>query len=634
MVKDLFYLVLEFYRHPLDFPDLKDARCPLPTVIDSLEEVLDCVLSRDRATLVARDLAVSVDVLQEAVFFFLRQVLFTQEGGHHRVLGVREHASRQQIKAHYRLLIKVFHPDTNFSATEDVEAYSARLNVAYGVLYRGALDRSVRKLAYEKSDVPEKFASRIQSHRIRFPTKRGISDALKPFHPLKWARIYRSSARWIVLGLIMGTMGLVWMLIQSPPMLRVAETNQRALSRYEINAGYFVPGESRSQIPSATFPTQDQIVEARPIGWGRSEGKSPNISSPKDNTTSPSKQDSPMDAGQRPTQQGQVRDLSRHSSGQIGTDYPVKVLSQDGIRKSPESIGKYLAMEVTKATRQGGQAQNFPPHQTLNEAKETAHAPRLMADKEVKTVIATTSPPSMSPSPVVGNQGTKPLPSKMPASQQVFDTKPIKINGFGYESNHGEQVGTSMKLLPADLPTISTETHRSEGDIVLPQPLEKKIPESPGVLELSQPRESARASISKVEMKPVRSAVPTHELNRIITELERAFVQGDLKAFTRPFSDNCKLTEGSGRDFLLDDYARLFANTDQRWLKVKQLNWSLTDNGDYYGQGTFETKILSRETWSYTKGKIRFHLVGRGDTYEIESLFHEVNQFQQEGGSQ
>lgn len=636
MINDFFHLALEFYRRPLDFRDLKDARCPLPAAIDSLEEALECILSRNKAITVARNFAVSTEVLQEAVYFFLRQVLFAQGGDYYRVLGVREDTSPRRVKAHYRLLIKAFHPDTNLSSTEEVESYAVRLNVAYGVLHRGVSDRSLARLDHEESDVRRKVASGIHGQRIHSPANRGSADVFIPRNPWRRAGFYRLFVKWVVISVVIGTVGFIWMFTRPSPTLRVSDTTQSIPDRREMGSELILSTPS-SRMASSASHIQEQVKGPQPTQWEKSDEIPPKASYPKGKTTQMPKSDSLMVGRQQQPQQGQASEPLRllvESPGQTGAGGPEGGLREDVVRKPPGNNAKTFAVNAKEVIRQSGQAQSITLSRDIS-AEETSIKGAFYQDSLSRIVAEN----------ITTRQSAD--ESKMSMPQRVFDKKPVKTNESRHQSmaNPGEQERTLTKLSPVNRPALSMENQRhGNGSASTSQRLYAGVDDSSEPSAFPQPQGRAQIPISKPiadrvpvadssKAETIRPSSPVHEHNRIVAELERAFIQGDLKSFIQPFSNDCKLTEGSGRDFLRADYARLFANTDQRWLRLAQLHWSSADNGDYLGQGTFETKILTRGTWSYTKGKIRLHLVNRGDTYEIESLFHEVDQYQQESSA-
>lgn len=71
----------------------------------------------------------SEDTLKEAGVFFLQQVLFAHGADSYRTLGVEPNAPQEQLREHYRWLMKWLHPDRNQDGWEAV--YADRVNAAW-----------------------------------------------------------------------------------------------------------------------------------------------------------------------------------------------------------------------------------------------------------------------------------------------------------------------------------------------------------------------------------------------------------------------------------------------------------------------------------------------------------------------
>lgn len=71
----------------------------------------------------------SEETLKEASVFFLQQVLFAPGADSYRTLGVEPDAPQEQLREHYRWLMKWLHPDRNQDGWEAV--YADRVNAAW-----------------------------------------------------------------------------------------------------------------------------------------------------------------------------------------------------------------------------------------------------------------------------------------------------------------------------------------------------------------------------------------------------------------------------------------------------------------------------------------------------------------------
>ena len=109
-------LALDLYRHPIKVKAVRKAALP----IDVLKLVRIVAGSDDEiAALNLTDLK-SPTEMREAAVFFIQQIMFQPSNAPHRVLGLSENASPQEIKDHKRLLLKWLHPDRNQNKWERV----------------------------------------------------------------------------------------------------------------------------------------------------------------------------------------------------------------------------------------------------------------------------------------------------------------------------------------------------------------------------------------------------------------------------------------------------------------------------------------------------------------------------------
>jgi curved DNA-binding protein CbpA len=97
----------------------------------------------------------------------------------HEVLGVRPDASRAEIRAAYRVLVQIFHPDRHADSTEAVRMVAARemklLNDAYATLTARGARKSTA--ASTKSTAAREAPTRKTSTRPTAGGRRYVSGA-------------------------------------------------------------------------------------------------------------------------------------------------------------------------------------------------------------------------------------------------------------------------------------------------------------------------------------------------------------------------------------------------------------------------------------------------------------------------
>ena len=116
---------LAFHRAPGHLAAIR--RLPLPK---DLQTLLRIAAGDSETTLdAAQRTGESPEALREVTIFYLQQLLFADDGDSYRVLGVNPDASDEQIKLHYRSLVRWLHPDRNTDTWESV--FADRVNTAW-----------------------------------------------------------------------------------------------------------------------------------------------------------------------------------------------------------------------------------------------------------------------------------------------------------------------------------------------------------------------------------------------------------------------------------------------------------------------------------------------------------------------
>jgi len=106
------------------------------------------------------------------------------------------------------------------------------------------------------------------------------------------------------------------------------------------------------------------------------------------------------------------------------------------------------------------------------------------------------------------------------------------------------------------------------------------------------PPPSARADLP-VEPKPF--AVAEEELNsQVLDRLAAAYRRGDLAGLMALFSESAITNEQSDREGIRREYARFFANTSRRELRLGKFRWQIDEHAAI-GKGTFSLKVSTIE---------------------------------------
>ena len=127
MAYDIFQLVLDFRQDPSHFGDLIGPDKPLPEDLGKLLEEVAAMQSADGD-------GGQPEALVSATAFFIERVLFMPGGDYYRHLGVDRHATQEQIRKHYHLLMHLFMLDREDMADDWSAEFAEHINRAYSIL--------------------------------------------------------------------------------------------------------------------------------------------------------------------------------------------------------------------------------------------------------------------------------------------------------------------------------------------------------------------------------------------------------------------------------------------------------------------------------------------------------------------
>lgn len=156
-------LALACYRTPLAYQDRLSLAAPLPEGIDRLlwlangsPEVLEAA---------ARQTGAQPRELRDAARFCIQQWCLVRGADPHRVLGVEPGAPLKQTREHYRLLMRLFHPDRAAGRETWTDHYASRINEAWTALSRTP-DRARPDRPFHPGHVPVRDTLRPAAVRV------------------------------------------------------------------------------------------------------------------------------------------------------------------------------------------------------------------------------------------------------------------------------------------------------------------------------------------------------------------------------------------------------------------------------------------------------------------------------------
>ncbi|MDG4597921.1 MAG: DnaJ domain-containing protein [Candidatus Contendobacter sp.] len=160
---DIVDLALACYRKPLEYQDRFSLAAPQPAGMERLlwlangsPETLEAEVRRTGAR---------PQELRNAARFCVQQWCLARGADPYRVLGVEPGVSLEQIKEHYRLLIRLFHPDRGAGRETWTDHYASRINEAWAVLSRTS-DRAPLDSRSYPSHIPIRDTVRPVAGRV------------------------------------------------------------------------------------------------------------------------------------------------------------------------------------------------------------------------------------------------------------------------------------------------------------------------------------------------------------------------------------------------------------------------------------------------------------------------------------
>lgn len=116
------------------------------------------------------------------------------------------------------------------------------------------------------------------------------------------------------------------------------------------------------------------------------------------------------------------------------------------------------------------------------------------------------------------------------------------------------------------------------------------------------------------------------EIEMVLARFIGSYDQGDVGGFMSLCDEQIRTNDNQGKSAVRKDYENLFNTTENRRMRLKDLNW-MRDGNIAKGEGTFSVQIQGRggQFSGHHSGKIRFELVKRDKGLLIKGLFHELD---------
>lgn len=537
----------------------------------------------------------SAQSIKNALIAFIEQFSLAGEGDHYRVLSLNPWCTLDEAKEHYRLLIRLFHPDRAVVSRDLAEHYAAQINQSYLAVKQQLSDSSAdfapaaasapmqaQSSAQAKSQAKAqgKAQTRTQgSAQTNHPAKRHPKPVIRtrPRHPAPalaaipaWMPVWFTPTRIWLLILLLVTLVLLTVYLLNKPHLKLNGQPAGPLADQRLSATH-ASVQTDAQIPatelpentvtdykallSAREPSYDELAMIAAIGRHSPETHQPDTRSIE--TASP--QGSKSDSGDAPEQQ------ARQTQSALSMKAPVSLQAQvDGQNKvngQTRSDGQNKTSEQTQGKVQGEQAR-------------TSSALPAFANK-------------------------RQLSDKAPPVQAAAVALPPQLS-----------------MAPADHAlTAAASFHLPQKQIIdTPRPSQNTVP--PTRIDQILPPPQANT-------ETMHQAVTEEELFNLVSHLVLTYNKGDLEGFMALLDDNVQSEQGVGKQHLRQSYAEVFSGSREREILLKNLQWQ-TSALSAVGMSNYQVKLVKKgeSRQKLYAGTLRLEILKTQDQLKISGFYH------------
>ncbi|MEA3275987.1 MAG: DnaJ domain-containing protein [Pseudomonadota bacterium] len=587
MVAELLPLALDYYRSPLRYRHLADPKQPLPKSFDGLMIDFAAALTPQNTGATAQKLGAAPTEIREAALFFLRQVLLAPGADHYRVLGLSRNASEEAVRQHYRLLVRIFHPDRSTDDSDRDAAYTARLNAAYNELRNPAsrrrYDRQLQARSNGRGSEPRTYDF--------FQPNHPITPFLKEDGPPRRFRMpARRTLAWTLAGLAAATLLFLLVRPSTQPTLR---SSPELVKRSAAGPSFLKGGKPNSSGESTAHLAQS----APPADVARASRARPAPPPVPD-------QAADTDAGGTATansEPGPDESPNRDKTPEAAQVTPANAPSLAAVPTDTITSGRSPIVESLQG----------PPAKVSAGTIESDHP---QTDSQAGAEKATPEPPA------AHRDHEAPDP---PRKDLARHRGPSATEGKGTER-------AALQSTPEADPRLTRDSSTRPRQMPVKEAPAKGTDERKAIAKRqASPVERTDVSATSAPPAPPQKAAAPSTRARpsdIISRLTRSYQNGDLDGFVGLFAANAQVNDGSGTAFIRSDYADLFSRVPQRRLSVQNLKWRPGGDAKLVGSGTIMVSSNGEGAsgWRHSAGTIHFELIPWMGRYKISKMIHRL----------
>jgi curved DNA-binding protein CbpA len=556
-VTDIVELALACYRRPLDYQDRLSLAAPLPEGMDRLlwlangsPEVLETGI---------RQTGAKSQELRDAARFCIQQWCLVRGADPHRVLGVEPGVPLEQIKEHYRLLMRLFHPDRAAGRETWTDHYASRINEAWTALSRTP-DRAIPDS--QPDPRPDPVPDTVH------PSAEGAVERPGPLSSRPQpGRRPRARRRWL-LQLVWGGLSLVAM------MALVGFY----LDQFSISRSGFEPTGAMNSAPSsgvATVPESSIASATDPGALG------PFLVAPDWQALEQREQQ----ARQQIAQAREAREQWEQSRRQqiAAEEALLEKMRADRARLEEQVKIEQARMEQARAERLAVEQQRLAQLQAEQARVEQIRTERESAER----------------------RRLEALQAEQAKAERLAEA--LRIERQRLERLQAEQARTEQaRIEQAKMEGMQAERQRLEEQLKAQRARAEQA-------RAERARREAAAPMATATAPEQRDLTPS-ELESLMSRYTRAYQRGDLNGVMALFA-------AGARGRIRGDYAALFAAHHIRGLWLRDLRWRYHGQSAS-GSGYYELQLRRRDNGEAHRmgGSIRFTVQKRDSQVLIEAI--------------
>lgn len=504
--------------------------------------------------------------LQKSAIYYIEHQCFSIASDFYGILALTPWATLDDLKTHYRLLIRIFHPDRGFVSEQLAEKYSAMINQAYAAL---------------KNSMPVQAKITDATAKPRKGISKFVQDELKAARGKRaWFRLIDlNQIRWFTPGKIL--LGIALVAASSIYYFVMPETagtstfevmrsgNQRGLGYYDDEPITVGSSNTRSEIENTAIKLSQ--LESRNV-------------------------DKVFTESARPTTTPDVKPVKQEQTGADEAQPQHEAVIAPPVKKTPDI---------------------HVPEVKFNESRLELSETKRMSAASVKTDTDTQKSavevfrPLKSPAVAISVASQSKTAAK-PASAATI-TASTATPAVVAKSGSNEQVAVVTQTITIDKLPTATEPASSQ---LNSQPYQQQANNQ-------QVNNQKAAAVEKAAELPVDNMPTAAELRKLLFLFVDGYQRGDIQTFMQVFADDVQSDEGSGSDSLKQAYIDVFNTTSDREMVVKNMHW-VHQEQQMQGNATYEVKIRRNERTKVKliSGKLRFDVKKVNNQSKINGFYY------------